>query len=218
MVKTRSERALVVRNNNTDLTTYDSTPQPYDQSRDDPTDIVTAPSAPSGDSYGYTGGEVAAYASSAQSRGPSHYSGGEVAAYAPSAQSRGPSRYTGGELSVYASSAQSRGPSKEAYQRRFDKVSRKSSAWPNEEKRSEWVASAVATALNRTPAYRRQVRDDLISSHITTSASLTGRSQQSLIQEVRDIVEKDMQSGKADDLILQMAVQKMTGLLLVVDI
>ncbi|TYJ51083.1 hypothetical protein B9479_008366, partial [Cryptococcus floricola] len=51
--------------------THSETPQPNDQSRDDHTDTVTVPSAPSGDSSRYTGGDLSVDASSAQSRGPS---------------------------------------------------------------------------------------------------------------------------------------------------
>ncbi|TYJ52527.1 hypothetical protein B9479_006851 [Cryptococcus floricola] len=142
--------------------THSETPQPNDQSRDDSTDIVTVPSASSGDS----------------------------------------SRYTGGDLSVDASSAQSCGPSEEAYKTRFDEVSRNYQGWIKEEERVDWLASAVRTALNRTDWYRRHTRISLMGSMmITADPSNPGAT-----QENRSRVEEEMQSGKHDEMMLQMAV------------
>ncbi|ODO07133.1 hypothetical protein I350_04504 [Cryptococcus amylolentus CBS 6273] len=172
MGKTHSERSLVVRDNDTDLTVHDSSPHPHDQSRDDPTDIVTAPSASSGN----------------------------------------PSRNTDGELTVYEPSAQSIGPSRRAYQRRFDKVARKYYEWKYEEDRSDWVASAVDTALNNTHEYERQTRQTLTSSISTALASITGGSPQPLSQDMQDHVDEEMQSERADEMMLEMAVRDITGL------
>ncbi|WVQ75288.1 hypothetical protein IAR50_004902 [Cryptococcus sp. DSM 104548] len=97
---------------------------------------------------------------------------------------------------------------------RFDQVSRSLYTFESEAKRNQWVASSVAKSRRKTETYVFETRNSLIAS-ILAVPSPDGRKQEKLSDEMMAFVDQEVQrSDRAAEMMLQMAVEDVTGKLI----